>query len=68
MSISNFLNDLVYIYVVPTGFPSPALLLVIGKLYGYRMIAQARCLDLPERLELPERPPKYRKGQRIIGI
>ena len=26
-----------------------------------------RCLDLPERLELPERPPKYRKDQRIIG-
>ena len=25
------------------------------------------CLDLPERLELPERPPKYRKDQRIIG-
>ena len=25
------------------------------------------CLDLPERLNLPERPPKYRKDQRIIG-
>ena len=24
-------------------------------------------LDLPERPELPERPPKYRKDQRIIG-
>ena len=27
----------------------------------------ARYLDLPERPELPERPPKYRKNQRIIG-
>ena len=26
-----------------------------------------RSLDLPERLELPERPPKYQKEQRIIG-
>ena len=25
------------------------------------------CLDLPKRLELPERPPKYWKDQRIIG-
>ena len=25
------------------------------------------CLDLPERLELPERPPKYRKDQRIYS-
>ena len=25
------------------------------------------CLDLPERLKLPERPSKYRKDQRIIG-
>ena len=25
------------------------------------------CLDLPKRPELPERPPKYRKDQRIIG-
>ena len=25
-------------------------------------------LDLPERLKLPERLPKYRKDQRIIGI
>ena len=25
------------------------------------------CLDLPERPELPERLPKYRKDQRIIG-
>ena len=24
-------------------------------------------LDLPERLELPERPPKYQKDQSIIG-
>ena len=24
-------------------------------------------LDLPERLELPERPPKYQEDQRIIG-
>ena len=24
-------------------------------------------LDLPERPKLPERPPKYRKDQRIIG-
>ena len=28
---------------------------------------KTRYLDLPERLELPERPPKYRKDQRIIG-
>ena len=26
-----------------------------------------RCLDLPERPKLPERPPKYGKYQRIIG-
>ena len=25
------------------------------------------CLDLPERLELPERPPKYQKDQIMIG-
>ena len=28
--------------------------------------AAQRYLDLPERLELPERPPKYRQDQRII--
>ena len=29
--------------------------------------AVTRSLDLPERPELPERPPKYRKDQRIIN-
>ena len=29
--------------------------------------AMKRYLDLSERLELPERPPKYRKDKRIIG-
>ena len=26
------------------------------------------CIDLPERLQLPERPPKYRKDQIIQGM
>ena len=32
-----------------------------------RRAISSRSLDLPERPELPERPPKYRKDQRIIG-
>ena len=33
----------------------------------FSVIVVNRYLDLPERPELPERPPKYRKDQRIIG-
>ena len=32
-----------------------------------KLVTKNRYLDLPERLELPERLPKYRKDQRIIG-
>ena len=34
---------------------------------GHMQLLLSRSLDLPERPELPERPPKYRKDQRIIG-
>ena len=33
-----------------------------------QLLLTAGSLDLPERPELPERPPKYRKDQRIIGV